>query len=644
LRRARLWLTWQLRDGRKVPYYADGTPRRGELDSPEDRARLVTYAEARKAGQPGLAIVPGYVFIDLDGHAPGGVPDAYAQGWIDACPGALVELSQSGNGLHIIGRWKGEPITITNKDEGLEIYTGKRFCAWTGAIVVAPRKLPDLTRAVSERLGLPALGRPLRPGRAQAAPERGWSGERWDARNTRRAVERLQELDPGCSRDDWLRTLMAIHDGTHGDDEGLEIAIAWSSGQLWDGRPPPNYAGERDVRVVWGSLRPPGARRSSGPAVTKASLFAGPTKAPTGPTTKFQPLAPPTGSLNGAGLDISELLGSEPPAPVEWRVQNMLGPGAYLLVARPKCGKSYLCLQLAKAVAAGVPFLGSPTRQAHVAYFATEDNLGRIHRRVLETQTQAGLAGVHIVVHEHLVTLAQAWARQPEETRGAGEGDDWLRQWLGEHPQVKLVLLDTQESFEATLRLEADAQDERSVTRGPYRRMRLYENLARELGITIVLVNHTRKRNGREITDFHELINMSQTAVAGTSGSIVLADHPERDAYADDPRRVLAVRGRDIDHDYVLALDRVEDGSGFRSLGEYHVVAQTTKQAELLEIVESVQEGDAFVPLTVLAEEMSITKRAVRALIQRMRRDQRAEWRGRRVETKPGRGGGVRLI
>jgi biotin operon repressor len=322
----------------------------------------------------------------------------------------------------------------------------------------------------------------------------------------------------------------------------------------------------------------------------------------------------------------------------------MLAPGAYLMVARPKCGKSYLCLQLAKAVAAGAPFLGAPTRQTHVAFFAAEDNLTRIHRRVLATQTPAGLAGVHIVVHEHIVQLAQAWARQPEEARGAGEADDWLRQWLIEHPQVGLVLLDTQESFEATLRLEADAQDERSVTRGPYRRMRLYENLARELGITVVLVNHTRKRNGKEVTDFHELINMSQTAVAGVSGSIVLADHPERDAYADDPRRVLAVRGRDIDHDYVLALDRIEDGSGFRSLGEYHVVAQTVQQAALLEVVEAAQEGDAFVPLTVLAEELSITRRAVKGLIQRMRRDKRTEWKGRRVETKPGRGGGVRLV
>ena len=51
---ARRWLVWKAisngdKKPRKVPYYCDGSPRQGALDTPEDRARLATLAEARAA-------------------------------------------------------------------------------------------------------------------------------------------------------------------------------------------------------------------------------------------------------------------------------------------------------------------------------------------------------------------------------------------------------------------------------------------------------------------------------------------------------------------------------------------------------------------------------------------------------------------
>jgi hypothetical protein len=40
---------WLLRNAGKQPFYVDGTPRSGKLDTPEELARLVTYDEATAA-------------------------------------------------------------------------------------------------------------------------------------------------------------------------------------------------------------------------------------------------------------------------------------------------------------------------------------------------------------------------------------------------------------------------------------------------------------------------------------------------------------------------------------------------------------------------------------------------------------------
>lgn len=45
---ARRWLIY---DGSKKPHYADGAPRQGTLDTPEDLARLVAVDDARNAAR-----------------------------------------------------------------------------------------------------------------------------------------------------------------------------------------------------------------------------------------------------------------------------------------------------------------------------------------------------------------------------------------------------------------------------------------------------------------------------------------------------------------------------------------------------------------------------------------------------------------
>lgn len=51
MRNAQRWLVWRSQPNgqkkpRKVPYYVNGSPRNGELDSPADLARLATLEDA----------------------------------------------------------------------------------------------------------------------------------------------------------------------------------------------------------------------------------------------------------------------------------------------------------------------------------------------------------------------------------------------------------------------------------------------------------------------------------------------------------------------------------------------------------------------------------------------------------------------
>ena len=134
--RSRRWLVWK---HDKQPFYADGTPRRGMLDSPEDQARLVSYAEAKEArirgGFAGLGFALGpdgsggyWQGIDLDD-----IPGRQLADLANALPG-YVERSPSGTGAHAIGYGQAfDP--LTSNGTGIEAYSRGRYFTFTGHVL-----------------------------------------------------------------------------------------------------------------------------------------------------------------------------------------------------------------------------------------------------------------------------------------------------------------------------------------------------------------------------------------------------------------------------------------------------------------------------------------------------------------------------
>ncbi|MDD2768827.1 MAG: phage/plasmid primase, P4 family [Methylococcus sp.] len=145
LREAKRWLVWKsLPNGdkkpRKVPFYVNGAPRSGTLDTPDDQARLGTYDEACTALASGQYAGLGFALgPDVDGNCWQGVDfDDSANHpehelLLSALPGGYVEHSPSGNGMHVIGR--GDQFaTLGSNSSGIEAYASGRFFTVTGKV------------------------------------------------------------------------------------------------------------------------------------------------------------------------------------------------------------------------------------------------------------------------------------------------------------------------------------------------------------------------------------------------------------------------------------------------------------------------------------------------------------------------------
>lgn len=95
------------------------------------------YAKMMAGEQYGIGFVftetDPYFFIDIDKALVNGQWSNTAQAVCSMFPGAYVEISQSGTGLHIIGCTTSKKLhSCRNADFKLELYTEKRYCALTG--------------------------------------------------------------------------------------------------------------------------------------------------------------------------------------------------------------------------------------------------------------------------------------------------------------------------------------------------------------------------------------------------------------------------------------------------------------------------------------------------------------------------------
>lgn len=244
----RRYLLWKAAPGRKpgktlkIPYYADGRPRKDLLDTKKDLDRLVTLDEALDTmilgdySGVGFALSgDGVGAFDIDGCLKDGAIIKTHPGYQlvkkAKKAGAYIEVSPSGNGLRIVG-----PCTNTTaySKDGVEYWGAKRFVTLTGEVWANPRGWVSLDE----------LRRPFGPDREAVDGDY----EDDEVIITPKTIEELRDALQAVDSDErelWIKFGHALK--TLGV-KGRELWMEWSAkSEKFD---------QADAEHVWETLRP----------------------------------------------------------------------------------------------------------------------------------------------------------------------------------------------------------------------------------------------------------------------------------------------------------------------------------------------------------------------------------------------------
>lgn len=190
----------------------------------------------------------------------------------------------------------------------------------------------------------------------------------------------------------------------------------------------------------------------------------------------------------------ADLGGADLPA-TPFAVEKILPCGLTILAAPPKTGKSWLCLALADAVASGSTFWGYNVTAGSVLYMALEDSKARLQKRLRAIGSRM-TENLHMVVR-NTMTLDTGLINQ-------------LSSWIMEHPDTRLIILDTLQRVKGASRSGGNAYEM------DYDRIGPLQELATEKNVAIVAVHHLRKQGNYSEDDVFERVSGS-TGIFGAS-------------------------------------------------------------------------------------------------------------------------------
>lgn len=370
----RRWLLWRSipREGgkpRKIPYYANGAPRKGRLDSEIDLKQLLSHQEAKtvfdQGGYDGLGFALGpdgnggyWQGIDLDDI------DQNSNLASLVLPG-YVEVSPSGKGRHAIGYGRKFNALGSNKT-GVEAYSEKRFFTFTGQVISTTDVLVDLFDFVEFTLC------PLHASSFDIIKANNvQSLSPISLENMQRAVinslRLALEFIPSDDYDEWISVGQALYEL---GEEGFKLWRDWSAKS-------PKFLGDKDS-ARWKTFK--GDRTHYSVILNKAYRNGWRSQSQIAPES-VQNIMQKMNVLGWREIDISNVLTS-PPKPTQFLIETLVPVGHLtLLAAHGGAGKSIFALQAAICLSLGLPFMGKVTHQCRLLFYSAEDSEDIVQKR-----------------------------------------------------------------------------------------------------------------------------------------------------------------------------------------------------------------------------------------------------------------------
>lgn len=274
---------------------------------------------------------------------------------------------------------------------------------------------------------------------------------------------------------------------------------------------------------------------------------------------------------------------------VRWAIPGLLPAGLTILAGRPKLGKSWLGLGWSIDVSRGVPCLKKmEVVQGEALYLALEDGPQRMQERI------ALMLGDH--QPPNALHIATDWPRMNEG------GLDLLEQFLGQHPFVRLITIDT---FK---RVRPKEKGNQRLYDLDYDAIQPVAALARQYNVAVIVVLHTRKG---ESSDPLEMVS-GTLGLSGAADCVMVLRRERGQADAS-----LFVTGRDVEEQDLALRWEKEDVLGWSLLGNAEDFRRSSERQAILDMVQSMP---GLSP-TDIADALGKARGAVRYLLFAMVRD-----------------------
>lgn len=225
-------------------------------------------------------------------------------------------------------------------------------------------------------------------------------------------------------------------------------------------------------------------------------------------------------------ISAHDILTSEWQAP-EFVVVNLIPIGLIILAGKPKVGKSWLVLQLCKAVAAGIDFMGEKVQQGKVLYLALEDTPARLKDRMRKQGWTTDLPCDFLTVGDFKDQIGDFRKGGAEILANAIKTEGY-----------KLVVIDT---FSRTVFTNQLEQHEMSAILDPL------QAIAHRCGCALVIIDHMAKNAKTEEDPINDIFgSVAKGATLDTGIGLY------RKRGSDEGK--LLIDGRDIDGQKSLAI------------------------------------------------------------------------------------------
>jgi RecA-family ATPase len=203
---------------------------------------------------------------------------------------------------------------------------------------------------------------------------------------------------------------------------------------------------------------------------------------------------------------------------IQFIVPRYVAPGLTLLAAKPKIGKSWLCLDIAISVATGRYCLGDiRCSRGQALVIALEDNERRLKRRLAKLLPSEEWPAD--------LVYATEWPR-------AGEGGvEAIRKWCEAASNPQLVVVDVLAAFREPKRAQ------QSPYEADYEAIKGLQEVASEFNVAVIVIHHMRKA----AADSDPFDTVSGTlGLSGAADSVMILSR-------DGQGTTLYVRGRDLE-------------------------------------------------------------------------------------------------